>query len=661
MEREDQLLDVREELEELVSAGRGLQSRHVILHHVARVQDGHEYLGQEPRELRHTHVLPGPLLGRDLGRVLEEARLPHGLAHAHDDEVGEERDRVRADGQEERRCRHHECSPDHHVVDLLLLRQCRDDRHEDEDQDRIQVGGEFELVPDPPLVRPADVLWKHEPVVREQGLHRDQGEDEEGELAVRERVHGEPTARLLEPERAGPGHDDDQADRPVPRLGHTPQDETHGARDDEPHVHGRVGIRGRGHDIGRRAHFRLLLASLGPFFGLDAGGLFLGDADGIVHRASPQDEEGRHQGHASQGRVHPERARDAEVQMLFIAQQERVSGQVAAQVHERIEHGEAHGLGLRGRELPHRGVGRGLVHAIAHDDDQDAPHGREVERGPQAARLHAEHGRSRGHQCPPHDHEHKRDQEREAHTLLVGHSSEEEHGERDARGQHRDHVVGPHVGLGDAQKDGVREVDGQVPEKAEVHQALEEVPDVDAPQRTRRLHHVDERLQELLEQGLLHALRFRLLDSFRRLHLLFEDVVVKNSLRALLDGPAGFQLAHGLIERAHTEPSSEVEATDDVDLGQTLCPLPGEDPEDPVLHVPDRMQVQHRDGHEQDEEKPDQREVMPQHGTPAHFPPHPYRRGTRTVYALARAITRPRMADLYRNSHVAAPNSHVMK
>jgi len=120
----------------------------------------HNDLGHEPRELGHAHVYAGATFRSDLRGVLEEARLPHGLTHRHDQQVSEQQTGGRPDRKQKCRRRHDEGADDHHVVDLLLIGQCRDDRHKDKNEQGIEVRCDLEVLTDPARVTSGNILRK---------------------------------------------------------------------------------------------------------------------------------------------------------------------------------------------------------------------------------------------------------------------------------------------------------------------------------------------------------------------------------------------------------------------------------------------------------------------------------------------------------------------
>ena len=174
-------------------------------------------------------------------------------------------------------------------------------RAEQEDQQGVEAGRGLEPGPHPGLREgPVHVLGQHQPVVGEQGLHRHQGEDEAGELQVRQGMVAQPVAQ--------PG----QGARRSPQglLGRDPSAQ---------------GIPG-GVEAGR--HRRPLAPKEGH-----AG------------------QERRRRG----GRIEPVGALDAPP----LPDGRHEGGQPPAQVHDPVQHGVAHAGAGRSGELAHRRIAGG--------------------------------------------------------------------------------------------------------------------------------------------------------------------------------------------------------------------------------------------------------------------------------------------------------------
>ena len=214
-----------------------------------------------------------------------------------------------------------------------------------------------------------------------------------------------------------------------------------------------------------------------------------------------QDQGRNDQGDGSQRRIDPVHTGDAD----GLADGTEKTGQPATQIHQGIEHGVAHGRGGSGGELAHTGIGRRLIQAIAQNHDHHPGHGHDVHGRPKP--RCGEENRSRRNDHPAHQQQDKSAQQSAANTLLVRHATEEEHADRDASGQHQHHVVGLDVSIGDALKNVIREVHGQVAQHAEIDPTFQEIGQIDAPQGPWRMGQIDKWLDDFLQGTLLFIRR----------------------------------------------------------------------------------------------------------------------------------------------------------
>ncbi len=127
---------------------------------------------------------------------------------------------------------------------------------------------------------------------------------------------------------------------------------------------------------------------------------------------------------------------------------------------------------------------------IGFEYEEDADERGDVDSAPEAV-LETGHGSSRDEE-PPQEHDGEGGEEGPANAELVRHESQEEHGDGDARREDHDHVVGVDIGVIDSGEDDIREVDGQIPQDAEVAHSLKEVGEVDPPQGPWGMKQVDD-------------------------------------------------------------------------------------------------------------------------------------------------------------------------